>query len=165
MKQNFKGVTLIEILIAMLVLGLASGGIVGAFVFGRQVNMRSQTRLQMAAFGQRLADELRSRVNTSSLEWGIHYDPTLDYDPITPGRQDPIPPCAGTPLHQVTDMPLTDVPTHFRTRWVYYVEDSVAGHRTEQPCGDSPRGRDMDANGTTDLIWTKIQLDWDTVSD
>ena len=65
-EKNSSGVTLLEILIGMLILGLVTGGIFTAFVFGRRVNIRSETELAGYNSVQAVMEQVRLSVGGNS---------------------------------------------------------------------------------------------------
>ncbi len=65
-RKNSFGMTLLEILIGMLILGLVTGGIFTAFVFGRRVNIRSETELVGYTCLQAAMEQIRLSVGGSS---------------------------------------------------------------------------------------------------
>lgn len=65
-RKNSFGMTLLEILIGMLILGLVTGGIFTAFVFGRRVNIRSETELAGYASVQAVMEQVRLSVGGTS---------------------------------------------------------------------------------------------------
>lgn len=54
------GTTLLEILVAMLIIGLVSTGLITAFIFGRRMTLRSGTELSGANLVQETAEILRT---------------------------------------------------------------------------------------------------------
>ena len=79
------GATLLEILVAMLVIGLVATGIVTAFIFSRRVTWRSSTELSGSGFVTETAEALRSAVvplaNGLSLTPGIYVDQNMQNPP------------------------------------------------------------------------------------
>ncbi len=78
-KSRESGVTLLEILLATLIMGLVTGGIFSAFVFSRQVAWRTDAHLGMRGAAGSLADATRAAVaNASPIGWtltpGIYVD-------------------------------------------------------------------------------------------
>ena len=76
------GATLLEILMAMLVIGLVAAGILTAFVFGRRVTWRSSTELSGSGLVAETAEALRGAVNAPltnglSLQPGIYVDQNM----------------------------------------------------------------------------------------
>ncbi len=170
-----RGATLVELLAAMVVLGLASGGIFATFYFSRQVSYRTEGKLIAQDYAHLIAEQIRLKTGgggnlpPNSLAPGIYLDSR--YDDI-PGNGDPDPldfdpdgrknPCRAA-FTRISAGPL-DIPLQWKAkynlRWRYYVEDKNTW--VDAPCGPGPaRGRDFDGNGTADLLWTKIVVDWD----
>ena len=85
-----RGVTLLEVIIAMLILALVTSGIFGAFVFSRSVGLRSESQLGMMNVGQRILEDLRSRPRgiavMANLPAGIYCDDVMlrNTPPIDP---------------------------------------------------------------------------------
>lgn len=85
-EQRNRGATLLEIIIAMLVIGMVASGILTAFVFSRRVTHRSGSELQGAAQIQQTADSLRGAIaapmaNGLSLNAGIYHSPGMQNPP------------------------------------------------------------------------------------
>ncbi|MBI3317842.1 MAG: type II secretion system protein [Candidatus Omnitrophica bacterium] len=68
-----RGVTLLEILMAMLIMGMITSGIFVAFVFARQVSQRSESELQAIAAMQTIGEETRLAVGQTS-PMGLNMD-------------------------------------------------------------------------------------------
>lgn len=84
--KGARGTTLLEILVAMTILGILVSGVFGAFVFGQRVAASSSGRLVALKFAQQTVEELRGAGGTARLTAGTHTDP--DFAAVT----------AGTPL-------------------------------------------------------------------
>ncbi len=85
-KRGMAGATLLEILVAMLVIGLVSTGIVTAFIFSRKVTWRSSNELSGAGLVNETAEALRGAVgatmaNGLSLTPGIYSNATMQNSP------------------------------------------------------------------------------------
>lgn len=84
-----RGATLLEIIVAMVIIGMVAGGILPAFVFGRKVTWRSGTELAGIGLVQQTADRLRGVVNAGpgggagglTLAPGIYADPNMQNAP------------------------------------------------------------------------------------
>jgi len=57
-----RGVTLLEILLAMLIFALVASGVFTAFVFSRKVSWRSETEIMVQSHVQRIMEKLRLAV-------------------------------------------------------------------------------------------------------
>ena len=80
------GATLLEILMAMIVIGLVAGGILTAFIFGRRVTWRSGSELSGSGLVQETADNLRASVGGGgpaglSLNPGVYVDNNMQNPP------------------------------------------------------------------------------------
>lgn len=162
--MGHKGMTLLEIVIAMAIVALISSAIFGAFVFSRRISWRSESELRVAEFSQRVTEQLRSVVNQTntttgsglSLNAGLYVNPGYDKDPNTPDPTNPLAPYDDDPSTEAIDpLPLTKDPCgrgatpiqaltipeqlrRFNTRVICYVED----HLTKT-------GPDQDSNPPT----------------
>ncbi len=81
--RKMAGATLLEILIAMLIIGLVATGIITAFIFGRRVTWRSSTELSSSGLVTETAEALRGAINGPlanglSLQVGIYVDQHMD---------------------------------------------------------------------------------------
>lgn len=73
--RSAAGATLLEILVAMLVVGLVATGLITAFVFSRRMTWRSNTELSAAGLVIETTEALRNAVaNSLSLTPGIYSD-------------------------------------------------------------------------------------------
>lgn len=72
--MNRKGLTLIEIMIAVLIILIAAAGILGAFVGGHQLMYYSRHRLQAVNFAREALDKLRCdyEYDSSAMAAGSH---------------------------------------------------------------------------------------------
>ena len=166
------GMTLLEILIAMLILALVTGSIFVAFTFSRQVDWRSETELTMANLSHRIGDELRlvvggPRTDGLGLIPGIYVDPDYDEDqnPAN-GLQNPPNP-AGAPLTRLnasSNLRISVIDPsllRFKVRWKYYVENAPTNATPIDADGQNgAQGIDFDGDGDTDLFWTNVVVDW-----
>ena len=81
-RRGMAGATLLEIMVAMLVIGLVATGILTAFVFSRRVTWRSGTELSGSGLVAETAEALRGAVggnlpNGLSLQPGIYVDENM----------------------------------------------------------------------------------------
>lgn len=148
--------TLLEIVIAMGLIALASSAIFGAFVFSRRMSWRSESELRVAEFTQRVTERLRSVTDKDSdddlsLGAGIYVNPGYDDDPTEPGKQKP----AGAVEIDALIPPAALA--GFNVRVLCYVED----HKTDRDGKDGPRGIDFDQDGVADILWTQVVVNWD----
>lgn len=160
LRSSSRGATLVELLAAMVVLGLASGGIFAAFYFSRQVSYRTEGKLIAQDYAHQVAEAIRLAIGGQPgmlLVPGIYLDQNYDDDPKTPAADDPPNPC-GAPMSRIggdgdgdgaPDDPTGDgfpdtaspnVPivagnlrTRYNLRWRYYVE-------SHEPAGKDPNG-------------------------
>jgi len=77
--RTIAGTTLLEILVAMLVIGLVATGIVTSFIFSRRVTWRSGTELSSSSLVTEVAEGLRGAIggdlpNGLSLAPGVYVD-------------------------------------------------------------------------------------------
>ena len=79
-----RGTTLLELLIAMTVLGLVVAGLFSAFVFGGRVAAASGGRLEAMALAQQTLEDLRDEVDTPRLTAGAHDDAPATWNTLTP---------------------------------------------------------------------------------
>lgn len=62
-KLGQTGATLVEIVVAMVIIGIVATGVMTAFAFGRQVTLRSHTELAASRLVDEIAETLRSAVS------------------------------------------------------------------------------------------------------
>ena len=160
------GTTLLEILVAMLVIGLVATGIVTAFIFTRRMTWRSGTELSSASLVTEVAEGLRGAAagplpNGLTLTPGIYVDQHMG----TGGGNVPAGATAIAGLNLPADFQrfLTDpgqggatvaAANHADGRMVV-VEDTSADLD-----GDGQTGLDLDGNGTADLLRVRIRTKW-----
>lgn len=70
--QGPAGTTLLEILVAMTILGILVAAIFSAFAFGQRVTAASGGRLVALGYARQQAESLRSAVGTAALSAGEH---------------------------------------------------------------------------------------------
>ncbi len=63
-RPSARGFTLLEIIIAMTILGIIASGVFSAFVFGRRVTTSSQSRLLALELVQQTTEQLRAAIPT-----------------------------------------------------------------------------------------------------
>jgi len=155
--------TLLEILVAMVVLGLVASGIFAAFVFGRRVSFRSESELMGANWLQAVAEQLRLSVGGNSpgglpqLSPGVYVDEKMK----TTGWHSP----SGS-----TALSALNPPTDFQDRYQTDpgTEDDFTKHgdgvvlvvedHTEDKDSDGKQGLDLDGDGQTDLYRVRLVL-------
>ena len=174
MKKTDRGVTLLEILMAMLVLGLVTGGIFTAFVFSRRVSWRAEGEILAQSYSSETAEELRLAVTGSSpsgltLAPGIYVDQKLGNAGAFTGQTPAfIPPAGATALAGL------NLPASFQTRYQTGpgTAATMAGHGDGRVMvvettaadldGDGQRGLDFNADGTTDMNRVRVKVRWTT---
>jgi len=75
--RGMAGVTLLEILVAMLIVGLVATGIVISFIFSRRMTWRSSTELSSAGLVTEVAENLRGAVGVGALANGLSLQPGI----------------------------------------------------------------------------------------
>ena len=168
--RRMAGATLLEILVAMLVIGMVATGIVTAFIFSRKVTWRSGTELSGAGLVTETAEALRGAVgapmaNGLSLAPGIYSNATMQNSPAPNDAAHRI---AGLNLPadfqrfltnngtgpNIGDTNADGQPDHGDGRLVV-VEDTAADLD-----GDGQRGLDLNGDGVTDLRRVHIRVKW-----
>ncbi|MDO8729997.1 MAG: type II secretion system protein [Candidatus Omnitrophota bacterium] len=165
--RTASGATLLEILVAMLIIGLVSTGLITAFIFGRRMTLRSGTELSGANLVQETTEILRTAGQAAlppagelTLAPGVYVDENMDDD----GSNIP----AGAVLLSGLNLPadfqrfLTDPGTgtsvaaanHGDGRLVI-VED--AGDDFD---GDGQGGISFDGGATTALRRVRVRVKW-----
>ena len=157
MVQDDRGVTLLEVLVAMIILGLVTGGIFTAFVMGRRVTVRSEGELAAAQLVSATLEKLRL---PSALPGpGIYVDDFMATPP------------AGAQRLALLNFPGEPPESAFRLRFM-----TNAG-RTPQPTladhgdgcllmvegdtdldGDGLKGTDVNSDATVDLNRVKVRV-------
>ena len=179
------GATLLEVLVAMLVIGLVATGVVTAFIFSRKVTWRSGTELFGAGLVTGMVDELRNAVPGTTAEGltlvpGIYVDDGMPNRPagavtlpVGGGGPNPLNFPAGflrfqDPASGVAGATVA-ANNHGDGRLVV-VESPVDtnGNGTLDPAeltaadldGDGQTGLDLDGDGQTDLRRVRIRVKW-----
>lgn len=155
------GMTLLEIVIAMGIIALASSAIFGAFVFSRRMSWRSELELRVAEFTQRVTERLRSVTDRESddglsLSAGIYVNPDYDDDPAKPEKQQP----AGA--IEIDALIPPAALTRFNVRVRCYVEDhltDVDGDKVARGINFNP-GNGAGEDNDVDIRWTRVVVDW-----
>jgi type II secretory pathway pseudopilin PulG len=164
------GVTLLEVLMAMLILGMVTGGIFTAFVFARQVSYRSTSQLVALGMMRGTAEQLRA--GTISLTEGIDLDPdlhTLLGSPATIGNLSATDRTglgigagapASIPVRSNTNLAL---PADFKSRYIVDRYDGriafIEGNNDLN--GDGKAGVDTDGNAATkELLRVQVKVRW-----
>lgn len=175
-RQRSAGATLLEILVAMLIIGLVATGIITAFIFSRRVSWRSGTELSGSSLVTEVAENLRSAVaaplaNGLSLNPGIYVDEGMNDD-------------GGNVPAGAVEVPGLNLPNDFqrfltspgsagatvaagnhadgRLVVVERADENGNGIADEDLDGDGQVGLDLDGNGTTDLRRVRIRVKWTT---
>ncbi len=159
MKMSRKGISLMEILLAMLVLGLASTAIFTAFSFGRKVSWRSEMEIMVQTYSQELLENLRLAV-LGDLPSGLTIQPGYYVDENMAPRP------AGATALAVLDLPdgtPAGNPVGNLRRFQTGVGDGVSlfveGLGADSD-GDGSRGIDFDADGQADLLRVHLRVQW-----
>ncbi len=179
-----RGASLLEIIIAMLVIGVVAAGILSAFVFSRQVTWRSGTELSGAGLAKQSVDELRQAIggpaaNGLSLAAGIYVDQAMQNAPAGSTLPDPD---GNGPLPNPLNFPAeftrfqTDAGTaptlagHGDGRLIV-VENAPVDANNNNAIdpgelalvdldGDGQVGIDFDDDGQTDLRRVRVRVKW-----
>lgn len=163
------GATLLEIMIAMVIIGLVAGGVMGAFVFARRVTIRSGTELSGYTLIRGSAELLRGAGQQAvppagelTLATGIYVDQNMQSPPVGGGVNP-------TPL-QTLNLP-DDFRTRFQTNTGRTPAPTFAGHGdgrvvvVEEAAdldGDGGQGIDFNGDGRIDLRRVRVKVKWTT---
>ena len=155
------GATLLEILMAMVVIGLVAAGILTAFVFGRRVTWRSGTELSGASLVNETADGLRAAISGGSgagltLVPGVYVDQNMTNPPVGGSALAPLNFPADFQRFQTdagTSPSTINPATHGDGRLVV-VEDLV------DLDGDGLTGIDFNGDGQADIRRVRIRVKW-----
>ena len=168
------GSTLLEVLIAMLIIGMVASGILTAFVFSRRIGWRSSTELSGGSLVTEVAESLRDSIlgtlpNGISLEPGIYVGEDMNDDggnvPAgaieTPGLSLPAdfqrfrtaPGSAGATV-------AANNHADGRLVVVEQADENLNGIADEDLDGDGQIGLDVDGDGRTDLERVRIRVKW-----
>ena len=182
-----RGATLLEIIIAMVIIAVVAAGIMNAFVFSRQVTWRAGTELSGAGLTRQTVDELRQAI-TAPLPNGLTLQPGIYVDQVLGNAGNGAPvgsiPAAGLNFpaeftrFQVTtnrnpDPQAANTPRlagHGDGR-VVVVENAPVdsnGNGTIDPNelaavdldGDGQAGQDLNGDGITDLRRVRVRVRW-----
>ncbi len=154
--QEEEGVSLLEIILAMLILGLVTGAIFTAFSFSRTVSWRSEVQIMAQNYSQKLQENLRLAVGLDlpsglTLKPGYYVDSRMANPPLaSDGRTAP------------TRLAVLNLPPDLQRFQVnggdgvyLYIEDLSADYD-----GDGLRGVDFDGDGKADLLRVKLKIQW-----
>ncbi|MCM8794623.1 MAG: prepilin-type N-terminal cleavage/methylation domain-containing protein [Candidatus Omnitrophica bacterium] len=157
------GVTLLEIMLAMLIFTLVTGGVFSAFVFSRKVNWRSETEIMVQHHIQEVQEKLRLAVagalaDGTTLAPGYYVDNNMASPPNAAN---------GTAATKVTWLNLPTELQRFATasgEGVYlYVEradENNNGITDEDYDGDTLIGQDFDNDDVTDTRRVRLRIRW-----
>lgn len=175
------GATLLEIIIAMLVIAMVAAGIMSAFVFSRRVTWRSGTELSAAGLTKQTVDDLRMAIggpapNGLSLAAGIYVDQNMQNAPVV-GVNNPTPLAVlnfpGTPADpnsfarfQTDAGTAPTIAGHGDGRLIVVenADENGNGPADEDLDGDGLIGLDFDGDGQTDLRRVRVRVRWTTPS-
>ena len=162
------GATLLEIMIAMVIIGLIAGGVMSAFVFGRRVTIRSSTELSGYTLIRGSAELLRGAGQQAvppagelTLATGIYVDQNMASPPAAGG-------VVPTPL-QILNLP-DDFRTRFLTNEGRTPAPTFANHGDGRVVvveeavdldGDGGAGIDFNGGGV-DLRRVRVKVRWTT---
>ncbi len=92
--KSAAGATLLEILVAMIIIGLVATGLITAFIFSRRMTWRSGTELSVANLAQQTAEILRTAGQVApppagqlSLAPGVYSDQNMQNSPAPAANQ------------------------------------------------------------------------------
>lgn len=170
--RTASGATLLEILVAMLVIGLVSTGIVTAFIFSRRVTWRSGTELSGANLVQETAEILRTAGQVApppagelSLAPGVYSDQNMQNSPAPAANRlaalnfpnDPLDPANSFSRFQTNPgvAGATVAAANHGDGRLVIVED--AGQNFD---GDGQSGISFDGGTTTALRRVRIRIKW-----
>ena len=161
--RGIAGTTLLEILVAMIVIGMVAAGIFTAFIFSRKVTWRSSTELSGAGLVTQTSESLRGAIaadmaNGLSLASGIYVDQNMVN-----------PPTGATAIRGL------NLPDDFRTK--FQISPGVTGSTVqgvnhgdgrmvvvenagEDRDGDGRGGISFDGGATTALRRVRIRIKW-----
>ncbi|MBI1952501.1 MAG: prepilin-type N-terminal cleavage/methylation domain-containing protein [Candidatus Omnitrophica bacterium] len=158
--RDDRGVTLLEILVAMIILGLVTGGIFAAFVMGRRITARSEGELAAAQLVSGTLEELR--LPNALPGPGIYVDDFMAAPPAGAQRlallnlQGEVPPNGKSDfrLRFMTDAGRTPQPTFadHGDGCLLIVEGA------DDLDGDGLQGTDLDGDATVDLNRIKVRI-------
>lgn len=171
------GVTLLEIIIAMLLMGFVAAGAMGAFVFGRRMSIRSATELDAAQLQSQIMENLRMAVGGPS-PGGLLLDPGVYVDELMAqrGEQPAGAIVLGDGNPDTPDNPLNFPPAFVRfsvagggsdaipdgtVLWVENSDEDGDGIDGDEDLdGDGLAGIDFDGDDVTDLRRVRLRINW-----
>ncbi len=162
-----EGATLMEIIIAMVVIGLVSSGIVTAFVFSRRVTHRSGSELSAVGLAQETTEALRGAVaaplaNGLTLTVpGIYVDQNMQNRPAGSTQVAGLNFPAEFTRYQTAALADPGQPAGVNNHGdgrIYIVEEGA------DLDGDGFSGLDVDNSGTIDLRRVKVRIQWTTTN-
>ncbi len=168
------GATLLEVLVAMLIIGLVATGIVTAFIFSRRVSWRSGTELSGAGFVNETGEALRGAVGgtiTSGPNAGLSLVPGVYVDEHMSANGGNVPEGAvavlGLNLPDYFQKFLTNTGSAGATIAAANHADGrmVVVEDTGQDLDlDGQSGLDLNGDGRTDLLRVRIRMKWTSPS-
>ncbi len=169
-----RGVTLLEILLATLIMGLVTGGIFSAFVFSRQVTWRTDAHLGMRGAAGSLADATRAAVaKASPIGWtltpGIYVDDWMLAHHHPAGAKPLVPiDASGNPMPNPLNLPPA-LQARYQTNpgtndtWADHGDGMVMVVETNVDLdGDGKVGFDFNNDGNVDLRRVRFYGKWTT---
>ena len=158
-----RGVTLLEILLAMLIFALVASGVFTAFVFSRKVSWRSETEIMVQSQVQQIMEKLRLAA-TGPLPDGTTLVPGyyVDANMISPPNA-----VNGTAPTVVTWLNFPVEMRRFQTvagegiyLFVEKADENLNGINDEDFDGDKLIGKDFSADNVTDAARVRIRVRW-----
>ena len=173
--KSIAGATLLEILVAMLVIGLVATGIITAFVFSRRVTWRSSTELSGSGFTVEVTESLRRAINAPqatlpnnglSLKPGVYVDQNMQNPPAgaTAIQGLNFPPDFQAKFQKDTGTAGATVAAanHGDGRMVIVekADENGNGIADEDLDGDGQIGLDFNGDQKTDLERVRVRIKW-----
>ena len=167
MSKNFShrssaGVTLMEILLAMVILGLVTGGVFSAFVFSRRVTNRSQAQTLIQNYMVQLNEQLR-RAMAGDIAAGPFQGLTLNPGVYVDENMVRIPPLATrlAALNLPPDLRIYQNRPGTADDWTGYGDGVIlVVEELADLDGDGLTGQDFDGDRIVDLRRATIRIRW-----
>ena len=165
MTKSASGATLLEILMAMVVIGLVAGGMLTAFVFSRRITWRSGTELSGAGLVNETVDGLRASISGGgggglSLVPGIYVDQNMVSPPTGAATQAALNFPADFLRFQTDPGDPAAVPTNIANPATHGDGRLVVVEDLVDRDGDTLAGLDFDGDGQADLRRVRVRVKW-----